>query len=344
MGGGSKHGAGSKRPVDAEAALALLGRQAIDQIGASGLAMVRHVAGVDPDVLFLEGLDAAALGDLWPAAGSVVGVEATAGGGAVRLLAVRPPGSRPPDGGEIETARRIAALAAIVTAAADEVVRLERRWRSAVRALDRISVGVVIFEPDGAANLNHAAADILRRRTAGGIEIAPQHVVRWIAEARSGRDGAGQAQDGRAAADLVILAPPSDPDTLFLCDPDAPFVRHVDLMCRQYGLTRLEAQLVAHLVDGDDLAEIAGKLHLSIHTVRAYLKRIFAKTGANRQATLVRLVLRGVGQMAADGEVRPVAAAPVPRRRRRASGKPSPARPDALPPSAIDVAAIQASA
>ncbi len=331
---------GSAGPVDAETALRLLGRQAMTAAGACGLLIMRSVPDADPVVLFADGLEAGRLPALWPPAGSMIGVEAASDDVVIRLVAVRPPGSRAPDRSEIETIRLVASLAAVVTAGREEIRRLDAQWRAAERVLDLVSVGIVQFDGRGGARTNQAATDILRRRMPGDTAINVPQITRWLAGMRSGVREAMVGTGGRTMADLVVLATSPDAggaaeamETVFLCDPDVPFVRHVELMRRQYGLTRLEAQLVAHLVDGDDLAGIAGKLHLSIHTVRAYLKRIFVKTGANRQSTLVRLVLRGVGQMAADGRVQPVATAPPSRRRQHASRK-------APPPSIIDVDAV----
>jgi DNA-binding CsgD family transcriptional regulator len=47
------------------------------------------------------------------------------------------------------------------------------------------------------------------------------------------------------------------------------------------------------------LAQAARVLHLSEQTARTYSKLIFAKTGTNRQADLVRLILTSVAHLAA---------------------------------------------
>jgi DNA-binding CsgD family transcriptional regulator len=58
-----------------------------------------------------------------------------------------------------------------------------------------------------------------------------------------------------------------------------------------FGLTRAEASIAAELANGKSLYEIADLLEISRHTARNHLKRIFEKTGARRQADVVRLVL-----------------------------------------------------
>jgi len=60
------------------------------------------------------------------------------------------------------------------------------------------------------------------------------------------------------------------------------------------GLTKSEARLTKLLADGGTLEESSRRLGLTIESGRTYLKRIFQKTGAKRQADLVRMVLTSV--------------------------------------------------
>lgn len=57
-----------------------------------------------------------------------------------------------------------------------------------------------------------------------------------------------------------------------------------------HGLTEAEAKLAYSLVEGGTLAGYALTTNLSRNTVRSYLKSIFSKTGATRQAELVRML------------------------------------------------------
>jgi DNA-binding CsgD family transcriptional regulator len=65
----------------------------------------------------------------------------------------------------------------------------------------------------------------------------------------------------------------------------------VVLLQRRHGLTRAEARVATRLAEGMTLPEIGAVLDIRPETVRTHLKRIYAKTGASRQAELVRLVL-----------------------------------------------------
>jgi DNA-binding CsgD family transcriptional regulator len=61
---------------------------------------------------------------------------------------------------------------------------------------------------------------------------------------------------------------------------------------RFYGLTTAEARLAQELACGTSIAAAASKLHISIHTARTHVKRIFAKTDTHRLSELVALMLR----------------------------------------------------
>jgi DNA-binding CsgD family transcriptional regulator len=65
----------------------------------------------------------------------------------------------------------------------------------------------------------------------------------------------------------------------------------VEVMRRRFALTGGEATLAASLAAGNTLQEFAANKCVSIETVRTQLKSIFRKTGARRQADLVRLLI-----------------------------------------------------
>ena len=65
-----------------------------------------------------------------------------------------------------------------------------------------------------------------------------------------------------------------------------------------FGLTPTEAYLASLLANGFTLQEAAIKLDITENTVRSYCKRIFAKMGINRQADLVRIILKSVALLA----------------------------------------------
>lgn len=111
--------------------------------------------------------------------------------------------------------------------------------------------------------------------------------MRTVAVARDGDDplsivltplGAGPKR--RASRLLVIFANPSRSVQV---DPDRVAALH--------GLTKVEADLAAALVEGLTVTEFADRRGCAEQTARTHLKRVLEKTRTNRQTDLVRLLL-----------------------------------------------------
>jgi DNA-binding CsgD family transcriptional regulator len=67
-----------------------------------------------------------------------------------------------------------------------------------------------------------------------------------------------------------------------------------------YELTRAEGRLLGLILDGLGLFEAADRLGVSRNTARTHMKRIYAKTGARRQAELIRRLAHLTGNGWAD--------------------------------------------
>lgn len=86
----------------------------------------------------------------------------------------------------------------------------------------------------------------------------------------------------RAAAAIVMIG-----------DPESSIGAAPELIARLYGLTMAEARLARAVACGASLDAFAQERGISVSTARWTMKRILAKTGARRQADLVRLLLSG---------------------------------------------------
>jgi DNA-binding CsgD family transcriptional regulator len=95
--------------------------------------------------------------------------------------------------------------------------------------------------------------------------------------------------DSRSACVVVLVEEPAHRAT-------AP----LDAFVKSHRLSRAEAALTARLVGGMSLHQAAAALGISGNTVRTHLKHVFAKTGARRQADLVRRAL--THEPVGDGE------------------------------------------
>lgn len=68
----------------------------------------------------------------------------------------------------------------------------------------------------------------------------------------------------------------------------------------QFGLTRAQASLAIEMLSGDGIQATADRLGISRATARTHLARIFEKTGARRQAELVRVLMAAMPSLKAD--------------------------------------------
>jgi len=85
---------------------------------------------------------------------------------------------------------------------------------------------------------------------------------------------------------------------LFIGDPEKPMEFDQRRLRQLYGLSRAEARVVALLAQGYKLDATAENLGLVYETVRKHLKQVFDKTGCDRQAELVRLLVTGPAALA----------------------------------------------
>ena len=80
---------------------------------------------------------------------------------------------------------------------------------------------------------------------------------------------------------------------LLVSDTERPSADpRMDLLRGTFGLTQTEALLVSHLAREIPLPLVAESLGISFETARSHLKRVFAKTGTNRQSELLLLLRR----------------------------------------------------
>lgn len=80
-----------------------------------------------------------------------------------------------------------------------------------------------------------------------------------------------------------VIAVVVDPETM----PLPPPATLVDLL----NLTQAEARIAHTIASGESLESAAQSGDITVSSARTYLKRIYSKTGVNRQADLARLVL-----------------------------------------------------
>jgi DNA-binding CsgD family transcriptional regulator len=199
---------------------------------------------------------------------------------------------------------------------------LQFRRGAETEILNRLPIGVALFDRSGrAVFLNRTAEDMARR--ADGFRLDPAgrcraetpaeaQALRKLIEEASGSGRGGRVRRGGVMAlarrsserPLSVMAAPlpgnavpligdTPSAVLFLCAPDSTIEPAEGLLARLYGLSAAEARLAAALVGGKSLNGYAEARGVSRNTVRTQLKQVLAKTGVRRQAELVKLLLTG---------------------------------------------------
>jgi DNA-binding CsgD family transcriptional regulator len=138
-------------------------------------------------------------------------------------------------------------------------------------------------------------------------------LVRLILEAAGGVDGltfirkSGVMQVGRPSCrrSLALVVSPtcnaagqfgrSHAVCVSFADPERGPEVDADLLARLYGFTAREAAVAALLVRGRSPNEAAAELAMTANTVRTHIRHALEKTGADRLADLVRLLMKGPG-------------------------------------------------
>jgi DNA-binding CsgD family transcriptional regulator len=190
---------------------------------------------------------------------------------------------------------------------------------SAGPAFDALAEGVIILDGAGRVVFANAAAEAL---LSAGDGISTRHsrlcasIAADTAVLRAAIARAAAAQEfGRSGRTLTLRRPSlkrpltivvaplaaevawflaySPAVVLFVNDPEQSWaVTLPDQLRGAFGLTRTEALVAAQIFRGEGLRPAADALGIGAATARTHLKRIFAKTGARKQAELVRIIAR----------------------------------------------------
>ena len=188
-------------------------------------------------------------------------------------------------------------------------------------ALDRSDHGIFVLEADGLVRFANRAADALVReggplRLLGG-QLTAAHpdaarglaaLVRCATAPGSGLRRGGSmpipSPDRRLPLSLTVAPLPPERVSVFearasaivwVTDLEAGLSPPEQKLRCLFNLTQAETRVALALFEGATPREAAARLDVSFHTVRAQLARVFDKTGVNRQAELIRLMMRTAG-------------------------------------------------
>lgn len=214
-----------------------------------------------------------------------------------------------------------------------ELHRMKQLSASAMAALELVPVGVILLTSAGfllhANRLAHALVSrtgALRFAAGGAFQTAGMTTTaslqRLIHDAVQTSAGKGVAHGGSlrlrgtSGRELQVLVTPlplgaspfggdAPRAAVFCSDPDAVVGELTGTLQGMYGLTSAEAHLTEALVNGQSLKQYAEARCVSMNTVRTQLQAVTAKTGAKRQADLVRIVLTGPAMLSPHRNANP---------------------------------------
>jgi DNA-binding CsgD family transcriptional regulator len=202
---------------------------------------------------------------------------------------------------------------------------LNRALAGTRTVLDRLAIGVMLVDHRGEViEANRSATDFLsdlrgpgRASDGDGAGIEGQQIQALL-------NAHGHDFDiTRATAEVLVAEVPGEGErrvsvivepldhgggddrerglpaaAVFLSDPERQRPVDHDSLGRLYKLTPAESRITSLLLQGRRLKEAAVDCRISYQTARTHLKRVFNKTGATRQADLVRLLMSGAAQVA----------------------------------------------
>ncbi len=102
----------------------------------------------------------------------------------------------------------------------------------------------------------------------------------------------GAAPERRQVVRLLPVASGPDGSTqLLVAGPARLAAPSIDLLSQSMGLTRVQAQVVSLLCEGCGTRDIAGRMKMNEHTLRAHLAQLFVRLNVRSRAELIASVL-----------------------------------------------------
>lgn len=225
------------------------------------------------------------------------------------------------DGADLDLARRLHPDLIRAFSLARKFADLGAFASGLAETLERSLHGLLLL--DSAGRVVHANSIAERLLKEGdGLRVAGGRLGAWPSESARqlealigqaiGRDGASRRGGSMPLPTPSRLLPlsltiaPLRSERMFAAAAPSVLVCVTDLeagvslperqLAALFRLTPAECRVALALFEGATPREAAAQLGVSPHTVHAQLARIFEKTGTNRQAELVRLMLRTVAQ------------------------------------------------
>ncbi len=189
--------------------------------------------------------------------------------------------------------------------------------RGALEALNSLPGGVLVLDATGRiCYVNRAAESLLivqqglRLDSGGQVRVVQprqddrfQRLIRLAGTGDPNLENGGRLTINQSSGrPLTLLVVPLIGEAVVWCktergvlvfiqDTDCKPVLLAEAVRESFGLTPAQARLAVALASGKSLTDSAEHLGVAVTTARSHLSEIFARTGAKRQADLVRMLL-----------------------------------------------------
>lgn len=185
------------------------------------------------------------------------------------------------------------------------IERLSAGVNTAVSVLDRLPIGIIFFDDQATClSMNESG-----RRSINDARYLLRHMQSHIlSRSKAGRDleggnipqvltlppNLGEQHYFLVTWDILAEGQKSLHTVFFILNPEQQIQIDGQALCRLFRLTASEAKVASLIANGSHLDEVAEELDISLNTVRTHLRHIFEKTGVERQADLIHLLLRAL--------------------------------------------------
>jgi DNA-binding CsgD family transcriptional regulator len=209
-------------------------------------------------------------------------------------------------------------------------IKLERQ--ALLHSLDGLGIGIVLAAGDGLVLFADGVAGLILRsgdglstrqgRLHAATPSLTNMLLRYVKDAvqpgaERRQEGAGALSLPRRAGDKLhllvcpfpvearsVMGPTMPSAIIFINAPSESLAVRQEELRAFYDLSAAEAKLVGALLTGVSVGDYADRNGISLTTVKTQLRNVFAKTGQNRQADLVRHILSNpVARLASQAPV-----------------------------------------
>lgn len=199
--------------------------------------------------------------------------------------------------------------------------QLELTGRAALAGFDRLDQGLILVDAQARLIFANRRADellelgdsvVVEDGALGTVDADDAHRLRALIGSCSidnpDRIGGGMSLRSHGRMPLHVQVTPVGSDwsdgavplvsrwqasaMLLITAPETGASAQIETLRERYGLTRAEAVFALEIVKGGGRRATAERLGITDGTARSHLSKIFDKTGVNRQAELVRLLLQ----------------------------------------------------